>query len=404
MSFIRKSISSAPLQDAVFTMAAKAKADLSPDVYDASLGTLYDEEGQLVAFRTVYDILTHLPYTAQARYADSFKGNDDYRKQVFSWVCQDKVLLPHTVIASCGGSGAVYMAMRATADSDETILLPQIAWGVYALMAQANQYRTQTYSLFAGTHFHLQDLERKIKQLQTKQSHITVVINDPCHNPTGYSLSVSEWKELITMLNRLCETTPITVLNDIAYIDYSFNPAHSRDYMELLQHLSANVLFIIAFSCSKTMTAYGLRCGAAIAVAKQEADIQEVESAFEKIARATWSSVNTGAMDTFVRVTRDRRDSFLQEKAFYIDLLQARGKRFCTQADRVGLSYYPYREGFFLTLRCKDEKEVNTWHRALTDHHIYTVPVHHGIRIALCSLPLAKITDLPEKIKEVKPV
>ena len=404
MSFVRKSISLSPLADTVFTTAAMAKADHDPYVYDATLGMLYDENGHLAAFHTVYDTLTSLPYTAQARYAESFKGNADYRKQVFSWVCQDKVRLPHTVIASCGGSGAVYMTMRATLDTHETILIPEIAWGAYALMAQANQYLFKTYSLFDGSHFHLQSLENEIKQLQAKQSHITIVINDPCHNPTGYSLSTAEWKALIIMLNRLSATTPITILNDIAYIDYSFNLAHSRDYMELLNHLSENVLFVIAFSCSKTMTAYGLRCGAAIAIAKRETDIQDIEIVFEKIARATWSSIHTGVMDTFVRVTRDRQDSFLKEKNFYIGLLRKRGKLFCTLADNAGLLYYPYHEGFFITLRCRDDAEVNNWYHALINRHIYTVPVHHGIRVALCSLPLAKIKDLPEKIKEEKPV
>ena len=67
MSFVRKSISLSPLADTVFTTAAMAKADHDPYVYDATLGMLYDENGHLAAFHTVYDTLTSLPYTAQAR-------------------------------------------------------------------------------------------------------------------------------------------------------------------------------------------------------------------------------------------------------------------------------------------------------------------------------------------------
>ncbi len=31
-----------------------------------------------------------------------------------------------------------------------------------------------------------------------KQNRLVIVINDPCHNPTGYSLSEDEWKKVIS--------------------------------------------------------------------------------------------------------------------------------------------------------------------------------------------------------------
>lgn len=81
------------------------------------------------------------------------------------------------------------------------------------------------------------------------------------------------------------------ILNDIAYIDYSYQGTHSRDYLSTLNELSGNVLAVIAFSCSKTLTSYGLRCGAALILGQNAQRVREAEIVFEKTARATWSNI-----------------------------------------------------------------------------------------------------------------
>ena len=48
-------------------------------------------------------------------------------------------------------------------------------------------------------------------------------------------------------------------------------------------------MVIVGFSCSKTMTSYGLRCGAAVILAQLEESVIEMKTVLEKKARATWS-------------------------------------------------------------------------------------------------------------------
>ena len=78
--------------------------------------------------------------------------------------------------------------------------------------------------------------------------------------------------------------------------------------------ISENVFVIIAFSISKSMTAYGMRCGAAILMAQKQESVREVEIVFEKAARAIWTNVNNAAMETFVFVITDERSSYEAEK------------------------------------------------------------------------------------------
>jgi aspartate aminotransferase/aromatic-amino-acid transaminase len=228
-----------------------------------------------------------------------------------------------------------------------------------------------------------------------------MVINDPCQNPTGYSLTEEEWIQLISYLNEVSETAPVVLINDIAYIDYSYQPEKSRNFLSAYNGFSDKVMACIAFSCSKTMTSYGLRCGAAILLTQQEKDLLEVETVMEKTARATWSNIPNAAMENFVWVVTEGKEPYLEEKQYYVDLLKQRSDIFLTEAKACGLPIYPYREGFFITVKVDNNDRVERIHEELMNRHIYTVTVKKGIRFAICSLPVKKIYGLAEKVKAV---
>lgn len=103
-----------------------------------------------------------------------------------------------------------------------------------------------------------------------KQDRLVIIINDPCHNPTGYSLSRKEWSDVIEFLNVCSQTHSVVLLNDIAYIDYSYRQEKAKEYFEVFDQISDNIVVVIAFSLSKSMTSYGLRCGAALLLAKKK--------------------------------------------------------------------------------------------------------------------------------------
>lgn len=112
MMFTKKNIDHSPISDGVFfavDRAIKAAAKYGGEnIINATIGTLSDEEGQLVALKTVFDSYNSLPDTSKAKYASSFSGNRDFQKRVYSWVMGDNELSGHSaVLATPGGSGAV---------------------------------------------------------------------------------------------------------------------------------------------------------------------------------------------------------------------------------------------------------------------------------------------------------
>lgn len=401
MSFVRKSTSLKPIKDTVFAVADAAAKDKDPSTCNATIGSLYDENGQLVAYHSVYDHYDTISPIHKAKYAASFTGNPDFRKALDAWVFQGtSVSLPRTVIATPGGSGADFMAIRNTLEEGDTLLIPDICWGSYSLMASMNNISIRRYTMFEGDHFNLASVKEQIEAIQKTQSHVTMVVNDPCHNPTGYSMQDEEWKQLIDLLNEEGKKTPIVLIDDIAYIDYAYR-SDMRAYMNHFNEISENVMIIIAFSCSKTMTAYGLRCGAAVAIAKKAEDVRDMEIVMEKTARATWSSIPNAAMEEFVWLTTEGRGTYEKEKKTYIDLLRKRSDIFRNEAVNCGLACWPYKEGFFVTVKVENPADLDPLHDALMKAHIYTVEVNKGIRVAVCSLPVEKVQGLASRMKAV---
>ena len=107
-------------------------------------------------------------------------------------------------------------------------------------------------------------------------------------------------------------------------------------------------------------------------------------------------------MENFSWVVNENRKEFLKEKQLYIDLMKERSSIFVTEAQEVGLAHYPFREGFFVTLKIYDNDLCKKVHEAFIENHIYTVKVNHGIRVGLCSLPSHKIYGLAKKMKEIE--
>lgn len=404
MSFVRKDANPNPIVDTVFAVAMYAMLDKQENgdlVTDATIGSLFDEDGNFVAFHSVFDHYDALDHRIKGAYAASFLGNPDFCRDVYNWVTQGTELsLAHSVIATPGGSGAISSAITSFLDKGETIILPDIGWSSYELMAAQYNINFTHYQMFDGDRFNLASVKEALVSSMNTQGRAVLVINDPCHNPTGYSLTMEEWEELVRILNEVSARGPVILIDDIAYIDYAYDGAHSRAYMNTFNQFSDNVMAVIAFSCSKALTSYGLRCGAAVILAQKQEAVREAEIVFEKTARAIWSNIPNAAMANFSWVVNENRDAYLAEKQQYIDLLKQRSSLFLKEAEACGLPLYPYKEGFFITIKV-DPAKTEAIHEALMRDHIYTVTMPGGIRVAVCSLPLRKTSGLAERILQI---
>jgi len=395
-SFMRPDLDQSPYADNAFHIARLAQQDraaFGDQVIDATIGSLFGEDGRLAVLDSVYGIFDRLDDRRKAAYAAGIAGNDDFCQSVFDWINRQGQLdgLPHGVIATPGGTGAIGMAIATTLTPGQTLLIPDPAWGSYAIMAKQNQLDCQRYALFdADGRFAMQPLMDQCRGIMERQHRLTIVINDPCQNPTGLSLGPDCWQRLMDFFNQLGRLGPVVIIDDIAYIDYSHDPQAAVGYMRSFSRMSPAVAVIIAFSCSKALTAYGMRLGAAVMLAQDPQAVEIFMGVGQRFARACWSNVNNGMMDCFVELARHHKTEYMAEKSRYIDMLAQRSQVFLQLASQQGLPCYHYDEGFFITLALPDREKTAALHRQLMAQHVFTLNMGTGIRVAICSLPVAQ--------------
>lgn len=386
MKFVRKNINKTEYVDNVFAVSTLAKKDLTG--INASIGCLYDEDGKILTFKSVFNNEKNISNELNASYA-SPSGNKEYLDAIDDFVLDKHIKNNHRILASAGGTGAIYMGIRTCLDENDTIVLPEIGWGNYKIIAQELNLNVINYDIY--------DVNSLLNSIDECKDKVFIVINSPCHNPCGHSYTYDEWKTIIDKINNC--NKEVILLNDIAYIDYSYND--SKKYFDLFNAINDNVLVLIAYSCSKSFSYYGKRVGAFIAINNDDNFLESYINLCTRVARSTWSNVNNGAMQNIADILKNHREEYIKEKKQAVDLLKARSDLFVCQASANNLDIYPYTDGFFITLKIEDLDKRDLIHESLLKNHIYAVKVNKGIRIGICALSMKSIDGLAKKIKEL---
>lgn len=398
-----KQDSSTILQKAALAKEAKKK---DPKVINATIGMLYGEDESFYTFKCVEEAEKEVLGQERYAYANTI-GTKSFLAGVESWVFQEyeaeiKELMQVKTIATPGGSGALSNSFSNYLNQGDKVLLPNHMWGNYMQVAYENYLGYDTYELFneAGC-FNLSSVRTKCEELKAKQGRVMLVVNDPCHNPTGYSMTHEEWVGLVDLINELsADGTPFILVYDMAYIDYDKNGlAASRKNIRLFEKFNANVMVILCFSGSKTLGLYGLRIGAMVGLTKTKEAITDFVNSCQYSARTKYSMATTYGMNLIGNIftVPKYRQMFLDELAQVREMLVRRSNAFIEEAKKNKVETLPFKCGFFVTIVCDRDEEVYEY---LAQKGVYVVPLGGVIRITLAAINEENCRKLPALIKE----
>ena len=236
-------------------------------------------------------------------------------------------------------------------------------------------------------------LDRALAKLIAEQGRALVFINDPCNNPTGYSMRSSEWDAVVSCLASHAEKAPVTLLVDCAYFAYA--AGDSRAFLTHLKPLLGKVPVLFAWTASKTFTHYGLRVGAMVACIADDKERAMTEAAFSYSCRGTWSNCNRGGLSAMTRLLVDPalRAACDAERAVLKATLHARVEAFNRLAPAKKLRYPRYEGGFFVTVF---EDDAFGMAERMRKAGVFVVPQKGALRVALCSVAerdVARLVD-----------
>lgn len=377
---------------------AQAAQRKNPNVINASIGMFFDEERKIGGMPSVSKALRELPDMSIMPYP-AVDGGKEFKDNVISWTFgqYEKRIREEMYVDACatpGGSGAIASTFSVYAKPNDYIFVSNIRWQ-YDRFADRAYLKIYEHNMFKDDGFDLDSFDESLKKLSKIQKQIIVIVNDPCHNPTGYTLTHYEFKRIIDILNTY-DKNDIVFLYDVAYLEYTSEEDNRIKMLELLT-LKEHVMTVLAFSGSKTFGVYGLRLGAAIGLSKSKKHIDQFRPKFVNEARGSWSATPTISIELLNHFSKkENYKGFSTELEKIKKIVQKRSDLFISQAKKIGLETYPFTSGFYVIVLTNKPMEV---YERLSENDIYVVPMENGIRIALCSISLKEIDGLPQKIQ-----
>ena len=385
--------------DPIFALNAEAaqRASAGESILNATLGALITDDGRLGVMPTVLETLTRIDGSRAAGYAP-ISGAPAFREAVVRDLFGEGPLASQAVAVSTpGGTGAVYQAVVNFLEPGQSLLTPSYFWGPYSEIARHSERGLDTFPMFrADGMFDIEGLAAGLDRHVATQGRALVVLNFPCHNPTGYSLGPDEWRRVADTIDRVGKRAPVTVLIDAAYMHFDGDAATSL--VNILPSLLKSATVLVAWTASKSFTQYGARVGALVGLHRDAAELDQVANALGYSCRSTWSNCNHLGQLAVTELLTDPELSARcdAERAELIDLLQERIDAFNAEASTAGLRIPRYDSGFFVAVFTRDA-EVTA--RTMREAGVYVTPIQAAVRVALCSTPASSIPRLVEALQ-----
>jgi aspartate/tyrosine/aromatic aminotransferase len=378
-----------PADDPIFALNAEAQARRATgeSILNATVGALLDDSGQLVVLDTVMDLWRELTALEVAPYAP-IAGDPLFLKALVRrhW---PSLRTAGAACATPGGSGALGLSLRNFLEPGQKVLTTAPYWGPYATLAAENGMSLVTAPWpGAGEPLDAGAWAMALKTLMKEQGRVLLWLNDPCHNPTGRSLSPADRATLIGLLREVSALGPLTLLLDFAYLDYTREPeavaAALNDYAAL--GAEGRLLVGACLSLSKSMTLYGGRSGALVFPWSEDPALQ---AALTQSCRGTWSNCAKAPQALLLRLEKDGKAQarLAAEHRHWAEMLAARASALDEALVAEGRDALHWTGGFFVCVPVDDPDAACL---RLKEEGVFTVPLPEGLRVGLCGMRAAE--------------
>jgi aromatic-amino-acid transaminase len=377
--------------DPIFTANAAANklAATGAPVINAAMGALLDDEGKFVVLDSVMAQYRQLTPMEIAPYAP-IAGDPKFLLALTQrhW---PSLTSYGAGVATPGGTGALAVSVRNLLEPGQRVVTAAPFWAPYATLAVENGLTLETVPYpAAGGSLDVDAWRTVCEDILRTQGRLVLWLNDPCHNPTGRSLSAADRQVLMTLLRELTAHGAVSLVLDFAYLDYARDPQTVRDALDDYAAFGAEgtVLVGACLSLSKALTLYGARAGALVFPWCND---PALFNALATSCRGTFSNCARAPMSVLLRMMGDAESTaaLAAEHAHWRTVLQQRADAVDAALRAEGLAGTEWAGGFFITLDVPDPKAVT---ERLTQHGVFVVPLPETVRVGICGL---RASDAP---------
>ena len=292
-------------------------------------------------------------------------------------------------------------------DVDKPLLAADPCWDNYELIAAARRgAEFHQFKCFENGKFNIKDLEAKMKADAEKYGSVRVILNFP-QNPSGYSPTVSEAKEIVRIVREIAESgKKVLVLSDDAYFGLNYeDDIEPQSLFAYMADLHENVLAIKADGPTKEDFAWGFRAGFVTFASKGLSDAQytALVTKFMSAIRSSVSCSSTPSQSLVMHALKDEAHN--KQKIECRNMLKRRYdlvRKFVNTHTSKVLEPLPFNSGYFMSFHVSTGKAEEIRKALLKNKGIGIIQIDpYTLRVAFSSIDEDKIDSVYTSIYNV---
>ena len=288
-------------------------------------------------------------------------------------------------------------------DKNDSIIIPDLYWENYNLIFE-NTYEAHvaTFHLFKDDHLNLQALRQKLEEDTSKKK--ILLLNFP-HNPTGYTPTIKEVKEIITIIQDVAEHGhELLVIIDDAYFGLVYESGiEQQSIFSYLADIHENVLAVKVDGATKEDYVWGLRIGFITFGIKNgsQALYEALEAKTSGAVRSTISNASHLSQSLVLKAFQS--STYLQEKKEKYTILKSRYEQVKKTLEeheeyKEFFSALPFNSGYFMCIELKKSDGDKIRKFFLEKYSTGVISFGNILRIAYSAIVTTNIAQLFENI------
>lgn len=284
-------------------------------------------------------------------------------------------------------------------DKGDEVVCPSLFWDNYELIFENyGGGKLKTFPCFKDGGFNVEGMKKALRE--TKGESARLILNFP-NNPTGYSPSKDEAKEIVSSIVEVAnEGKKILVITDDAYFGLFYEEKTEKE--SLFSYLCSahdNILAVKGDAATKEEMVWGFRIGFLTYGSKSLT--KEALDALEKktlgAIRCTVSNCDRPGQSLLLKAMRDGENYNKDKERLFLCMKERYEitKKAIEKHSSSFLTPYPFNSGYFMAFssHTRDAEELRLY--LLNKYNIGAINIMgHSLRVAFCSVEREKLEDL----------
>ena len=271
--------------DALLGLMTAYREDARQDKIDLGVGIYKDDTGATPVMSAVAKAEALILQRQETKAYEGPRGNADFCAAIEAFIFgagAPEIVAGHTAsFTTPGGCGALFLGVGLMKRMGaKAVWVSRPTWPNHSKLVQTQGLALKEYRYAEDGQLAFAAM---LEDLETAEAGDGVILQGPCHNPTGIDLSVEQFAQVAGV----AKARGLIVMLDVAY--HGFAHGLAEDMAGVRTFLSVAPEAMISYSCSKNFGLYRERTGCFVLKGAEPRAVAAASTHIAELARTSYS-------------------------------------------------------------------------------------------------------------------